>query len=317
MEFIYSSDCRLHDTGSHPECIDRLEAFQNLPDHEADGTKYLELIHSKQHIEKIRQFSSQALPIDGDTLTSPHSFQAAAAAVGGSILASESNGFALGRPPGHHAYPQRASGFCLFNNVAIAVKRLSEMGKRVFVLDIDGHLGDGTSAIFYNDPKVLFCSLHQYPAFPGNGWIDEIGIGPGEGFTINVPMPAGSADDIFLKGIAFVEPIAKSFNPDVVAVSAGFDAHQYDPLLQLNLSLNGFHKCGEWLTTSFKEVFAVLEGGYNLEVLPKAITAFQRGCNQLPPKHRELETISADHAQATFERNLSQLQHHLQPYWSI
>ena len=155
------------------------------------------------------------------------------------------------------------------------------------ILDIDGHLGDGTSHIFYHDPNVLFCSLHQYPAFPGNGWVDEIGSGPGQGFTINLPLPPGSADDIFWQGMSFLQSIAEVFRPDVVAISAGFDAHHSDPLLQLGLSLNCYFRCGVWLRDHFKNVFAVLEGGYNLNTLPKAINQFYHGINGLDEPHPE------------------------------
>ncbi len=255
--------------------------------------------------------------MDGDTMTSAQSFEAACAAVGASVMAAETNGFALVRPPGHHAYAERASGFCLFNSIAIATKHLTRQSKKVMILDFDGHLGDGTSDIFYQDPNVLFCSLHQFPAFPGNGWFDEIGSGSGEGFTVNLPLPPGSGDDIFWKGMSFIKPIALNFNPDVVAVSAGFDAHHSDPLLQLSLSLNTYYRCGTWLSSHFKNVFAVLEGGYNLNTLPKAIHQFYYGMNQLTEPHPESPTTSDISTQSIFERNLQGLQEKMKGYWPI
>jgi acetoin utilization deacetylase AcuC-like enzyme len=318
VELIYSSDCLLHHTGGHPECPERLEAFRAMPNASIPvGEDYLELVHTSGHIQKVKRYCRQSLPLDSDTLTSLQSYRAACAAVAGSVMAAETGGFALVRPPGHHAYPARSSGFCLFNNIAIAVRSLSTNGKKVMILDIDGHLGDGTSATFYDDPNVLFCSLHQYPAFPGGGWVDEIGSGAGKGFTINIPMPPGSADDIFWLGMNFVKPIMLDFNPEIVAVSAGFDGHQNDPLLQLKLSLSCYYDCGQWLRDHFKKVFAVLEGGYNLEFLPKAIDQFYRGINDAPEQYQEAATKSDSSTYTMFNHNLERLQGNLKEYWAL
>ncbi len=318
MELIFSSDCLLHNTGGHPECIERLDSFRDLPDNVApSGESFLNLIHTDEHINKVKQSCHQSIPLDNDTLTSPNSFVAACAAVGAGITAASTQGFALVRPPGHHAYPSKATGFCLFNNIAIAVQYLINQGKRVLILDIDGHLGDGTSSIFYDNPDVLFCSLHQYPAFPGFGWIDEIGAGKGKGFTINIPLPPGSGDDLFNKGLDYLLPITKNFNPDIVAVSAGFDAHQLDPLLQLRLSLDCYYQIGNWLKSNFNEVFAVLEGGYHLEILPKAIVQFVNGINGIAPEYMEGNTTSDSEIQSVFNSNLDQLQQIIKDYWPV
>ena len=318
MEYVFRSESLQHYTGNHPECAERLYPFRQMSNSEVPAAEhFLELVHSHSYIEKVRQYSQNSIPLDGDTLTSPHSFDAACVGVGASIKAAESGGFALIRPPGHHAYPEKASGFCLFNNVAIATRYLTGKGKKVLILDIDGHFGDGTSYIFYHDPNVLFCSLHQFPAFPGNGWIDETGTGPGQGFTINLPMPPGSADDIFWQGMEFIQPIAKAFNPDAVAVSAGFDAHQLDPLLQLRLSLTSYYRVGHWLSDHFDHVFAVLEGGYNLKFLPLAIDQFYQGVNQNPETHHEAATLSDPSITAVFGRNLEQLHQIVKEYWPI
>ncbi len=318
MEYIFRSEYLKHRTGNHPECAERLYSFRHLADSDIPaGESFLKLVHTSDYIDKVRRHCKEEIPLDNDTLTSTQSFEAACAAVGAGILAADTGGFALIRPPGHHAYSNRASGFCLFNNIAIAARYLTDQGKKVMILDIDGHLGDGTSHFFYNDPNVLFCSLHQYPAFPGNGWVDEIGSGPARGFTINLPMPPGSADDIFWRGIEFIEPIAKSFNPDVVAVSAGFDAHQNDPLLQLNLSLSSFYHCGIWLHENFNRVFAVLEGGYNLNKLPLAIEQFHHGFNKLAEPHAEPATASDTSLVTVFEKNLQQLYNNVKEYWPV
>ena len=318
MEHIFRSECLLHLTGNHPECPERLDAFRHLPNSDVpDGSLFLELVHDDQYIEKVKEHADRNIPLDTDTLISSHSFQAATAAVGASIAAADSNGFALVRPPGHHAYPNRGSGFCLFNSIAIACQHQVQQGKKVLILDIDGHQGDGTCHTFYQDPNVLFISLHQYPAFPGTGWLDEIGSGAGKGFTINIPMPPGSADDVFWSGLEFIKPIAESFDPDVVAVSAGFDAHQLDPLLQLRLSLHCYYRCGQWLSNNFKQVFAVLEGGYNLEVLPKAIDQFICGINQSAEPFSEAETLTDRSERAVFDSHLNQLQGILKEHWAI
>ncbi len=172
-------------------------------------------------------------------------------------------------------------------------------------------------AVFYDNPKVLYCSLHQYPAFPGTGWVDEIGSGRGQGFTINIPMPPASGDDVFWNGLEYVLPIARAFDPEIVAVSAGFDAHQLDPLLQLKLSLDCYHQCGAWLRSNFDKVFAVLEGGYNLNILPKAIYQFVDGFNGKNPKYLEDPTTSDPSVRTAFNRNLDQLHHILKDYWPI
>ena len=318
MELIYSSEFLLHQTGGHPECPERLSAFEgNIASDIPAGEPYLSLIHSAEHIKNVKDHGKQSIPLNPDTLAGPGSFTAACAAVGAAILAAEQRDFSLGRPPGHHAYPSRSTGFCLFNNIAIAAQHLVNQGKKVMILDIDGHLGDGTSAIFYGSKEVLFCSMHQYPAFPGTGWVDEIGSDAGEGYTINIPMPPGAADDIFWSALEFITPIMRNFDPDIIAVSAGFDGHQFDPLLQLNFSLDGYHKCGSWLLQTGYDVFAVLEGGYNLSVLPEAIDEFHRGVNGINSAHEEKTTLSAELTRKTFDQTLDRLFDQVKGFWNL
>ena len=266
MKLLYNSIFLEHDTGMHPENPKRLEVFEELPDSPlVDGAPHLMLVHSPSYIDKVEEASHLGARLDQDTITSKGTYDAARYAVGMTIAASESNDFALVRPPGHHAYPKQASGFCLFNNVAIAAQKLVKAGKRVAIFDFDGHMGDGTCDIFYNTDKVLYWSIHQYPAFPGHGFIEEVGEANGKGYTINLPIPPGSGDDIFINAIKNLMPVMEQFEPDVVAVSAGFDAHKYDLLLQLNASANSFYTIGEMLRERFPRIFAVLEGGYNVE----------------------------------------------------
>ena len=318
MELIYDPVFLEHNTGMHPENQKRLEAFENLPVTPApNGEPYLPLIHNPQYIEKVKRACEFGMHLDADTATSPGSYEAAIRAVGATILAAERGDFALVRPPGHHAYPQRASGFCLFNNVSIAAEYLARQGKKVLICDFDGHLGDGTSTIFYGTKQVMYWSLHQYPAFPGHGWTNETGDGEGKGYTLMMPLPPGSGDDIFMDAFNAFLPIAEQFQPDVVAVSAGFDAHQYDLLLELRTSANAYYRIGSLLRERFSHIFATLEGGYNIEELPICVDNFLAGVNGTQPEQKEKPTESTLQVWQTYELNLQSAIVQLRPYWKF
>ena len=246
----------------------------------------LSRVHTSAYLQDIYALRGKSAWLDLDTTAvSPGSVEAAEVAAGTAIAAVEAvfNGeaeraFALIRPPGHHAEPVRARGFCLFNNVAVAAAHAqSALGcERVLILDWDAHHGNGTQDIFYADPDVLFFDIHRAaPFYPGSGALEEVGAGLGEGATVNVPVPAGTGDRVYLKILReLLAPAVASFKPDLILVSAGFDAHGYD--LALNVSYEGFAAMTGVLQALADEhcqgrVVMVLEGGYNLESLSHGV----------------------------------------------
>jgi acetoin utilization deacetylase AcuC-like enzyme len=196
------------------------------------------------------------------------------------VMASERGDFAAVRPPGHHAKSGQAAGFCLFNNIAIATQKIVNEGKKVFILDIDGHHGDGTQQIFYDSDQVLFCSIHQQYVYPGTGETHETGEGAGTGYTMNFPLSQGSGDRELLEAVDSAILRAIDFKPNVVAVSAGFDGYIEDRLLGLKYTRDGYKQVGRKLGQSFDHVFAVLEGGYHLDNL-QCTEQFVKGVNQM------------------------------------
>jgi len=317
MKVRYNDIFLEHDTGMFPENRKRLENLKLKSGKVSNGEKYLELIHTKKYIKHVKEACKRSEALDFDTITSKRSYEAAIYAVGATIDASESGDFAIVRPPGHHAHPEKSSGFCIFNNLAISVQRLVERGKRVLIFDFDGHLGDGTEEIFYNTNEVMYFSIHQYPAFPHKGWVDEIGRGKGEGYTLNVPLPKGSADDLFLDGIKQMIPIMKKFKPDFVAVSAGFDAYQGDLLLELNVSLNSFYKVGKLLKKNFNNVYATLEGGYNVLALPYCVANFLDGFNGKKQRFKEKNTKSSRAVVKEYEKRMKEVRKNLEKKWEL
>lgn len=318
MELLYHSAFLGHETGRHPECKERLFAFRDLPDAALpDGAPYLPYAHQDTYIRRVQESVLHGQWLDPETPLSPGTYPAALLAVGATIRAMETGDFALVRPPGHHAYPDHGSGFCIFNNIGIAASYLASTGQKVLILDFDGHLGDGTARIFDGSNQVMYWSFHQYPAFPGHGFVDEIGQGAGRGYTLPVPLPPGSADDIFWQAFDAYLPIAQQFAPDVLAISAGFDAYCQDPLLDLRWSRSLFHTLGLRLRELFPRRFAVLEGGYHLRELPHCIYNFLAGNNGQPCPYPDTPLESGLRTWEEFEARLHAGLHHLKPFWTI
>ena len=309
-----------HDTGAHPEQPARIVGIEReLSERKwlgwervqspAVSRAVLTAVHPESYVESIERLCSQGGgALDPDTLVSERSFEAALHAAGGAVrmvdmlLDGEAAlGFSAHRPPGHHATPTRAMGFCLFNNIAIAARHaIAERGlERVMILDWDVHHGNGTNDIFHASDQVLFVSIHQSPLYPGTGGAEDTGSGAGAGFTVNLPVPAGSDDALYTSLVDHVAvPLADAFKPQLVLVSAGYDAHRDDPLADCRVTEEGFaamaHSMRRVCERLDAPLGAVLEGGYASGALARSVARTLEALQDpvVAPRDREVTPLA-------------------------
>ncbi len=283
-------------------------------------------VHAPAYIEQLGQLAGRSGHLDADTYVSPGSVAAARRAAGAAVTLVDTllagtarSGIAVPRPPGHHALRDQAMGFCLLNNVAVAAAHARSHGRqRILVLDWDVHHGNGTEAIFYDDPSVLFVSLHQYPNYPGTGAARDLGSGEGRGRNVNIPLPPGGDDSVYRAAFQrIVLPLVEQFAPDFALVSCGFDAHQRDPLAEMQLTGAGYAQMTRDLLATLPgacPLGVVLEGGYDLQALTESTAAVAQvllgDAGKAPDEPPPRGELAADASAA-----LAEVQSALAPYW--
>ena len=296
MRLIASERFEEHVTPpGHPERMERARIFTAVADRWSKAgaarveprpasREELARVHDESYLDASAATAGRAVRLDADTYTSPESVEIAALAAGAAVQAAEhalaqgEAACALVRPPGHHAERDRAMGFCLYNNIAVAAAAARARGTdRVAIVDIDVHHGNGSQWMFYDDPAVLYVSSHQYPFYPGTGAAHETGSGAGKGYTVNVPLEAGATDaDYQLAYAAIVLPVLEQFQPALTLISAGFDAHERDPLASMRMSTEGFGSIVGGLASVAKRhgsLALITEGGYDLTALEESLDA--------------------------------------------
>jgi acetoin utilization deacetylase AcuC-like enzyme len=309
--------CWQHDTGVwHPEQPERLDAVVrgarqsgvDLVEREAPrvSIESLETIHRASYITQIDKFcAAGGGSLDPDTVASPGSWEAALRSAGAGLAAIDDldagvadAAFLAVRPPGHHATRDQAMGFCLFNNIAVAAEHLARRGEKVAIVDWDVHHGNSTQEMFYERSDVLYLSMHEFPFYPGTGWIDESGSGEGSGFNINLPFPAGTGGDAYEEAWdRVVMPVLGAMKPDWVLVSAGYDGHMDDPLAHMQLQDSDYGRMAYRLgQVAAGRVVLFLEGGYSMEGMSASVAATLRGlAGEFPDLESETSPARAFH----------------------
>lgn len=353
ISFLHHNNFRLHENpGGHPESPTRLSAIENaiLKSDISDAlvdifprmaeNADLCTVHSPSYIDvlektaSISQNQNSLVQMDADTFVSPHTYEVAKLAAGASFAAIDSlanenisSAFVAVRPPGHHAMAQRQMGFCIFNNIALAADyaRKHLRHKKVLIIDWDVHHGNGTQDIFYNDPGVFFISMHQYPHWPyETGWLTEDGRGEGKGFNLNIPLPPGTGDKgHLLAWDKVIAPVAEEYSPDIILVSAGYDAHQSDYMSNQNVSTKGFTALSQRLQNLAQRLDVktglFLEGGYNTSALAESVV----GTLQALAKPKELadepeqknKQMTGDQSPDAVDERLKLVREHFAKYW--
>ena len=345
---IYSDEYLNHKTGNHPESPARLKKAINtiqesklaargriktIPPEKASEEEVAK-VHSRSLIERVKAMSeSGGGLIAPDTVVSEKSYEVALLAAGGAIkgvklaLSGEyKKVFALIRPPGHHASFNTAKGFCLFNNIAIAAEKAIELGvKRILILDWDAHHGDGTQRVFYGTPKVLYISTHQdgRTIYPGTGFIDEIGEGEGRGYNVNIPLPPGATGQLAVKAVEeIVVPIAEEYKPELMLISAGYDAHHADIISDLRFTTNTYYKLAEISALISKahanrRMVVLLEGGYHLKYMPLSVLNTLCAMAEVEAEHTENEQYTHPSVERYVELLIKKIKRILSTYWSF
>jgi acetoin utilization deacetylase AcuC-like enzyme len=299
LTVVGPSGASSHDGGRHPERPARINAVMDGVDlvgqemgselevvaAELIDVAALERVHSPSYVAQVRQLcAAGGGHLDPDTYARPDSWDAALRSAGAGLQAVEvlrargqGLAFVATRPPGHHALPERGMGFCLFNNVAVAAAELADAGERVLIVDWDVHHGNGTQDIFWDDPRVLYVSTHQWPLYPGTGRADEVGGANARGLNLNVPLPPGATGDVVRRALEEVAaPVVEAFDPTWVLVSAGFDAHRDDPMAELALSAGDYALLAREVAGYAPRdgrMVVFLEGGYDLDALRMSVAS--------------------------------------------
>ena len=305
---------------------DRLDELIRIPTLTAQQ-QWIRAVHSPEHLTQIKATAGADFSqLDADTSTSADSYQVALLAAGSAVSLVDQitqekidSGFALIRPPGHHAESNKAMGFCLFNNIAVTAEWAirEDLAQRVTIVDFDVHHGNGTQEIFYSRSDVLYLSTHQYPFYPGTGHFSETGAGPGQGFTANFPISAGTGDHFYCTLFRdLLLPIVRQFDPQLILVSAGYDGHRDDPLAGMNLSTEGFGALVNLLNDVAGEICGgrilyLLEGGYNLTALCEAVLLSIE--TTLEPRKFDVPVTQVE----DYEIYRDVLRSKLSPYWEL